>query len=134
MAAAGGTVFLDEVGEMPLSLQTKLLRTLETRQVKPVGGVEPPIDVRFVAATNRDLEAEVLAKTFRQDLFFRLNGMSLTIPPLRDRPDEIEALALAVSGRRVGGGEAAARRVCPTRRWRCWSATRGRETSASCAT
>jgi len=93
VTAAGGTVFLDEVGEMPATLQTKLLRTLESRQVKPVGGVERPIDVRFIAATNRDLEGEVLAKTFRQDLFFRLNGMSLTVPPLRDRPEEIEPLA-----------------------------------------
>jgi two-component system, NtrC family, response regulator AtoC len=92
--AAGGTVFLDEIGEMPPPLQTKLLRTLETRQVTRVGGLSPrPIDVRFIAATNRDLETEVLAKTFRQDLYFRLNGLSLTIPPLRDRPDEIEPLA-----------------------------------------
>ena len=92
--AGGGTVFLDEIGEMPARLQTTLLRTLETKQVTRVGGLSPrPIDVRFIAATNRDLEAEVLAKTFRQDLFFRLNGMSLTIPPLRDRPEEIEPLA-----------------------------------------
>jgi two-component system, NtrC family, response regulator AtoC len=92
--AAGGSVFLDEVGEMPATLQTRLLRTLEARQVTRVGGLSPrPIDVRFIAATNRDLEAEVLTRRFRQDLFFRLNGMSLTIPPLRDRSEEIEPLA-----------------------------------------
>jgi DNA-binding NtrC family response regulator len=93
-AAAGGTVFLDEVGEMAEKLQTKLLRALESRQITRVGGLGPrAIDVRFVAATNRDLEAEVAAGKFRSDLFFRLNGISLTIPPLRDRPEEIEALA-----------------------------------------
>jgi DNA-binding NtrC family response regulator len=93
-AAAGGTVFLDEIGEMPGALQTKLLRALEGRQITRVGGLAPrTIDVRFVAATNRDLETEVIAKTFRQDLYFRLNGISLTIPPLRERPEEIEPLA-----------------------------------------
>ena len=92
--AAGGTVFLDEIGEMPAALQTRLLRALESRQIVRVGGLAPrAIDVRFVAATNRDLETEVLSKTFRQDLYFRLNGISLTIPPLRERPEEIEPLA-----------------------------------------
>jgi len=93
-AAAGGTVFLDEIGDMPTGLQTKLLRALENREVTRVGGLSArSIDVRFVAATNHDLEAAVADKRFRQDLYFRLNGISLTIPPLRDRPDEIEALA-----------------------------------------
>jgi transcriptional regulator with AAA-type ATPase domain len=92
--AHGGTVFLDEVGEMPLGLQAKLLRVVETREVIPVGGVKArPIDVRFLAATNRDLEEEVSKKTFRQDLYFRLNGISLTVPPLRERPGDIEPLA-----------------------------------------
>ena len=93
-AGNGGTVFLDEVGEMPLSLQPRLLRAIEAREVLPVGAVKPrPIDVRFIAATNRDLEAEVAQGTFRRDLFFRLNGIALAIPPLRERKDEIAALA-----------------------------------------
>jgi len=89
-----GTVFLDEVGEMPLSMQTKLLRVLETRQVMRVGGLKPrSIDVRFVAATNQNLDHEVEAGTFREDLFYRLNGISLVIPPLRERAEEIPSLA-----------------------------------------
>jgi two-component system, NtrC family, response regulator AtoC len=92
--AQGGTVFLDEVGEMAPSAQVKLLRVLEERQVLRVGGVKPtPIDVRFVAATNRDLEAAASSGGFRQDLYFRLGGISLVVPPLRERPSEIEALA-----------------------------------------
>jgi len=93
-SANGGTVFLDEVGELAPGTQAKLLRVLEQRTVTRLGSNrERTVDVRFVAATNRDLEAESEAKRFRQDLFFRLNGISLLIPPLRERPDEIEALA-----------------------------------------
>jgi DNA-binding NtrC family response regulator len=93
-SADGGTVFLDEVGEMNAALQTKLLRTIESRQIMRVGGrTARPIDVRFIAATNRDLEAEVANKTFRQDLYFRLNGISLTVPPLRERPEDVAPLA-----------------------------------------
>ncbi len=91
----GGTVFLDEVGDLPLAIQVKLLRVLEERRILRVGGRTPvPIDVRFVSATNRDLEAEVQRGTFRQDLFYRLNGLSITIPPLRERRREIIPLAL----------------------------------------
>jgi transcriptional regulator with PAS, ATPase and Fis domain len=91
-----GTVFLDEVGEMPLSLQGKILRVLEDRQVLRVGGLKPrTVDVRFISATNRDLSIEVEDGTFRRDLYFRLNGISVTIPPLRERITEIEPLAKA---------------------------------------
>jgi DNA-binding NtrC family response regulator len=92
----GGTVFLDEIGELPLALQAKLLRVIEAREVLRVGGVRArKIDVRFVAATNRDLEAEVSRGGFRRDLYFRLNGMTLTIPPLRERPRDLPILARA---------------------------------------
>jgi two-component system response regulator AtoC len=88
-----GTVFLDEIGEMPLSTQVKLLRVIEQRQVMRVGGLAPrPIDVRFVAATHRDLPAEISAGRFRQDLYFRINGITLAIPPLRSRLSELESL------------------------------------------
>jgi two-component system, NtrC family, response regulator AtoC len=92
--APGGTVFLDEVGELPPALQAKLLRVIETREVLRVGGVRArKIDVRFISATNRDLEAEVSRGGFRRDLYFRLNGMTLTIPPLRERPRDLPMLA-----------------------------------------
>src|SRR6266700_3563136 len=92
--APGGTVFLDELGELPLALQAKLLRVVETREIVRVGGVRArKIDVRFIAATNRDLEAAVRRGAFRADLYFRLNGMTLVIPPLRERPLDLPRLA-----------------------------------------
>jgi two-component system response regulator AtoC len=93
-AANGGTLFLDEIGEMPLSLQAKLLRVLERKVITRVGGTtEVSTDARVIAATHRDLEAEVRAGRFRQDLLFRVGGFTLVVPPLRDRSAEIVPLA-----------------------------------------
>ena len=92
--ARGGTLFLDEIGDMPLSLQPKLLRALQERKVRPVGGnAEFAIDVRIVAATNRDLEEAIEQKRFREDLYFRLNVVHIPIPPLRSRASDILPLA-----------------------------------------
>jgi two-component system response regulator AtoC len=104
-AANGGTVFLDEVGELSPSTQAKLLRVLEERVVTRLGSTTPrPIDVRFVSATNRDIEPDAQEQRFRPDLYFRLAGISLLIPPLRERPQEIELLVttfVAVACRQI---------------------------------
>ncbi len=92
--ADGGSVFLDEIGELPLGLQARLLRVLQDRKVQRIGALEPrAIDVRFIAATNRELPAEVAAGRFRQDLYYRLDGVTLSIPPLRLRSGEIAGFA-----------------------------------------
>jgi two-component system, NtrC family, response regulator AtoC len=92
--AGGGTLFLDEVGDMPPGMQAKLLRMLETRTMRPVGSdTEVPINVRFVAATNRDLESDVEEGRFRRDLFFRINVIQIAVPPLRTRGNDVLLLA-----------------------------------------
>ena len=93
-AASGGTLFLDEIGELPITAQAKLLRALEEKTVVRVGGMEPiPADVRIVAATNQDLPQMVRERKFREDLFFRMNVVTIIMPPLRERRDDIEKLA-----------------------------------------
>jgi sigma-54 dependent transcriptional regulator, flagellar regulatory protein len=91
--AHGGTIFLDEIGDMPMEMQVKLLRVLQERNVEAVGGSKPvPIDVRVVAASHKDLEAEIAGGRFREDLFYRLNVLPIHIPPLRERSEDIPEL------------------------------------------
>jgi DNA-binding NtrC family response regulator len=105
-AARGGTFFMDEVGEMPASLQVKLLRVLQQREVIPVGATEAiPVDVRIIAATNRDLEEEVRRGNFRSDLFYRLNVVAMDLPPLRDRRDDLILLIDCFLQDLAGAGE-----------------------------
>ena len=105
-SAEGGTVFLDEVGEISLAVQAKLLRAVDQHEVMRIGALKPrSIDVRFVSATNRDLEADARRGVFREDLYYRLNGVTLVVPPLRDRVAEIAPLAQMFAGeaaRRLG--------------------------------
>ena len=93
-AAEGGTVFLDEIGEMNVSMQAKLLRAIQEKEIRRVGGkANIPVDVRIISATNRDLEAEIKKGNFREDLFYRLNVIRITLPPLRERGNDIVTLA-----------------------------------------
>lgn len=104
-AASGGTLFLDEVGEMPLSLQAKLLRVLQEKEFYPLGATrEVRVDVRIVAATNRELLEEVRSGRFRSDLYYRLDVLAIELPPLRDRQDDIPRLAQWLLDRHASGG------------------------------
>jgi DNA-binding NtrC family response regulator len=102
--ANGGTIFLDEIGDMSPALQSKLLRVLQDQEIRPVGGNKAVrVDVRVVAATNKDLKREIAEGRFRQDLFYRLNVIAIHIPPLRERPEDIPPLALAFLERHAPG-------------------------------
>jgi two-component system response regulator HydG len=123
--AEGGTVFLDEIGEMPVTLQAKLLRVLQQREFERVGGTRSiPLNIRVIAATNRDLADAIRQSQFRSDLFYRLNVVSIRMPSLRDRPDDIILLATQFSsrigercGRRVSGISPEARALLRTYPW-----------------
>jgi DNA-binding NtrC family response regulator len=125
-AAHKGTIFLDEIGELPLHLQPKLLRVLQEREIEPLGANDPRVvDVRVVAATNRDLASMVAKNEFRDDLFYRLNVVPVTIPPLRERPEDVPALARHflekfrdANGRRLGGFTPAALEALKSHPWR----------------
>jgi two-component system, NtrC family, response regulator AtoC len=93
--ADGGTLFIDEIGDLPLAIQAKILRALQSGEVQEVGGRPEKVDVRLVAATNRDLATEVAAGRFREDLFYRLNVVPVRVPPLRERPEDVEPLIAA---------------------------------------
>ena len=122
-SAHGGTLFLDEIGELPISLQAKLLRVIQEREVRPLGASSvEAVDVRIIAATNRDLAAEVRAGRFRSDLFYRLRVVSIQLPPLRDRPEDVAVLAShfverAAAGTRVTGLEPEALERLISHRW-----------------
>jgi DNA-binding NtrC family response regulator len=123
--AHGGSILLDEIGELPLHLQVKLLRVLDQRRIQRVGGERPiPVDVRVLAATNRDLEAEVAEKRFRSDLFYRLAVVTLEVPPLRERAEDIPQLVNTYleqfriqTGRTATSVDAAAMRALENYNW-----------------
>ena len=106
-AAHGGTLFLDEVADLPLAMQVKLLRALQEKAIRPVGSQqEQLVDVRILSATHKDLNKEVAAERFRQDLYYRLNVIELAVPPLRERPEDISLLSESILQRLSAGGPA----------------------------
>ncbi|HVT79713.1 MAG TPA: sigma-54 dependent transcriptional regulator [Phycisphaerae bacterium] len=123
--ADGGTLFLDEIGDMPLTMQAKLLRVLQDREITRLGSNEPiKVDVRFIAATNKDLQAALRDKTFREDLYFRIRGAVIELPPLRNRRDDIPLLISHVIersaeklGKKMEGIEVAARNALAAYSW-----------------
>jgi transcriptional regulator with PAS, ATPase and Fis domain len=118
--AHGGTLFLDEIGDMGLGLQGKLLRVLQDREIRPVGSTQSVrVDVRIIAATNKDLRAEMEAGRFRRDLFYRLNVIPIHIPPLRERPDDIPTLAEFYARKHSMGGRRALTPEALTRLQHC---------------
>jgi two-component system response regulator PilR (NtrC family) len=111
-AAHGGTLFLDEIGDLPLAMQAKLLRAIQERRIRPIGATqEELVDVRIVSATHKYLPQEVSAGRFRQDLFYRLNVIDINIPPLRERPEDLSALCVALLARIAHDSGSAPRRV-----------------------
>ena len=131
-SANGGTLFLDEIGELALLLQSKLLRAIQAREVRPLGATEVvPIDVRIVAATNRDLASDMRTGRFRSDLFYRLRVVSIQLPPLRERPEDIALLAQHFLLVRAS---AAGSRASTRARWRSSSPVAGMATSESSRT
>ena len=112
--ASGGTLFLDEIGEIPLDLQAKLLRALQEREVEPLGSVRPvSVDVRILAATNRNLRQAVVDGSFREDLFFRLNVLEVTAPPLRDHPEDLPVLVSHLLNKLAAKNHKSVQRVSP---------------------
>jgi transcriptional regulator with PAS, ATPase and Fis domain len=113
-AANGGTLFLDEIGDIPPLIQVKLLRVLQEREIERLGSNKPiPVDVRLVAATNRDLEQAVQAGSFRADLFYRLQVVHIHLPPLRERPEDIPLLVEYFIRKYAEENRRAMRAVCP---------------------
>ena len=132
--AHGGTIFLDEVGDLPLDTQIALLRVLQEREFERVGGNEAiKVDVRVIAATNRDLEAAQADGRFRSDLYYRLNVFPIEVPPLRERKEDVRVLTEYFVHRFARQAGKSFRTIDP-RTWSCFNPMIGRATSASCRT